>query len=69
MKKRQNPTVRIKSRCSDGDDEDELAELIAQGIARPPRTARALPDSFWSEPLPEASVDLLALIREDRESR
>jgi len=51
-----------------GDDEAELAELIALGVALPPRITSPLPKSFWNELLPEASVDLVALIREDRDS-
>jgi len=69
VRDRNKPIAKIVPLPELGDEESELAELIAQGIARPPRTTRALPKSFWSEPLPEASVDLIALIREDRDGR
>lgn len=68
-RRRNKPTAKLVGRPPSKDEESELAELVAQGRARPPRVACALPKSFWSEALPEASVDLIGLIREDRDGR
>ena len=52
-----------------GDDESELADLISLGMARAPKTRQPLPRSFWTKPLPETTLDLTELIREDRDAR
>lgn len=69
VKDRSKPIARIVPFATDGDDESELAELIALGIARPPKTGEPLPRSFWTAPLPKTTLDLTRLIREDRDAR
>ena len=69
VKDRNKPIAKIVPLPELGDDEAELSDLIAQGIVLPPKTTSPLPKAFWTEPMPEASVDLIALIREDRDAR
>ena len=68
VKDRNKPIARIVPLVITGDHEAELRELIAEGAARLPKTTRALPKSFWTERLPDASVDLNRLVREDRDA-
>lgn len=69
VKDRNKPFARIVPLAAEEDDAAELMELIAQGNARLPRSDDPLPKSFWSESLPKASVDLMDLLREDRDAR
>jgi prevent-host-death family protein len=69
VKDRNKPIARIVPFVADEDDESELAELVSAGLARPPRTREPLPRSFWTDPLPETTADLVQLIREDRDAR
>jgi len=69
VKDRNKPIARIVPLEPEEKGEAELQELIAQGSARPPRSSEALPESFWKQPLPKADIDLLDLIREDRDGR
>lgn len=69
VKDRNNPIARIIPLGAHGDDEAELMELIATGSARLPRSDDPLPKSFWSEPLPKTTVDLIDLLRKDRDAR
>jgi len=59
---------RVLAMAKQEDNEKEMTELLAAGIARPPQTPRPLPKSFWSEPLPEANVDLLDILRRERDA-
>ena len=68
-KDRNKPIARIVPLMAEDDDEAELMELIAAGSARLPRNVGPLPKAFWSGPLPKASVDLIDLLREDRDAR
>ena len=68
IKDRNKPIARIVPLAAD-DDETELMELIAQGSARLPRSVDPFPKAFWSEPMPKASVDLVDILREDRDGR
>ncbi len=69
VKDRNKPIARIVPLAVGGDYETELMELVAEGAARPPRSADPLPRSFWSEPLPKAGINLIDLIREGRDAR
>lgn len=69
IKDRNNPIARIVPLAAQEDDEAELMELVAAGSAKLPKSDDPLPKSFWSEPLPRASVDLNELLREDRDAR
>ncbi len=51
------------------DDEGEVAELIASGRARLPKSTDPLPKAFWSEPLPETNLDLIDILIGDRDAR
>jgi prevent-host-death family protein len=68
VKDRNKPIARIVPLAAQ-DDEAELMELIAAGSVRPPRSTDPLPTSFWSAPLPKTSVDLIDILREDRDAR
>jgi prevent-host-death family protein len=68
VKDRKKPIARIVP-LETIDEEAELSELIAEGLVIPPRKPGKLPESFWKEPLPEADIDVIALIREDRDAR
>ena len=67
VKDRNKPIARIVPLTPEGDDEVEFMELIAAGGARLPRTSEPLPDSFWKG-LPKSNIDLIALLREDRDA-
>lgn len=69
VKDRNNPIARIVPLAAQEDDEAELMELVAAGSAKLSKSDDPLPKSFWSEPLPKASVDLIDLLREDRDAR
>lgn len=69
VKDRNNPNARIVPLAAQEDDEAELLELVTAGGAKLPTSDDPLPESFWSEPLPKASVDLIDLLREDRDAR
>jgi len=69
IKDRNNPIARIVPLAAQEDDEAELMELVAAGSAKLPRSDDPLPKAFWSEPLPKTSVDLIDLLREDRDAR
>ena len=68
VKDRNKPIARIVP-FNVADDDSELADLISLGMARPPKTRQPFPKSFWTDPLPETTVDLTELIREDRDAR
>lgn len=68
VKDRNKPIARIVPLAAQ-DDEAELMELIAAGSVRLPRSTDPLPKSFWSAPLPKTSVDLIDILREDRDAR
>jgi prevent-host-death family protein len=69
VRDRNKPIARIIP-FTDADDEDaQMKELIARGIAKPPKSTDPLPASFWTKPLPKTSADLIDLIREDRDAR
>ncbi|MFY9611188.1 MAG: type II toxin-antitoxin system prevent-host-death family antitoxin [Blastocatellia bacterium] len=65
IKDRNTPIARIVPLAEQEDDE---GELIAAGCARLPKSANPLPKYFWSEPLPKTSLDLIDLLREDRDA-
>jgi prevent-host-death family protein len=67
VKDRNRPIARIVPLAAVEDDEAELIDLVAAGSARLPRSGQPLPKSFWSDPLPRARVDLISLLREDRD--
>ena len=69
VKDRNKPIARIVPLTPEDDDEVELMELIAVGGARLPRTNDPLPNSFWRDRLPKANIDLIDLLREDRDAR
>ena len=69
VKDRNKPIARIVPLTVEGDDETELLELFADGSARPAKSTRAFPKAFWVEPLPKANLDLLRLVRQDRDAR
>ena len=68
VKDRNKPIAMIVPLVVGSADQSELTELVAEGAARPPRSADPLPRSFWREPLPEAAINLIDLIREDRDA-
>jgi hypothetical protein len=68
VKDRNKPIARIVF-FHTGNDESELADLISSGMARPPKTMRPFPRPFWTDPLPETTIDLTELIREERDAR
>jgi prevent-host-death family protein len=68
VKDRNKPIARIVPLSADEDYETELMELISHGSARLPRSYDPLPKSFWTEPMPKTSVDLLDLLRKDRDA-
>ena len=67
VKDRNKPIARIVPLIEEEDDQAELMKLIAGGDAKLPRSDDPLPKSFWSEPLPKATVDLIDSLREDRD--
>jgi prevent-host-death family protein len=69
VKDRNKPIARIIPFADGETDESELVELVALGLARPPKTREPLPRSFWTESLPQTTLDLTKLIREDRDAR
>lgn len=69
IKDRNKPIAKIVPLALSGDDQAELMELFAEGAARPPRSGDPLPRSFWTKPLPKAGINLIDLIREDRDGR
>ncbi len=69
VKDRNHPIARIIPLAAREDDEADLMELVAAGSVKLPRSDDPLPRSFWSAPLPKASVDLINLLREDRDAR
>lgn len=69
VKNRNNPNAMIVPLAVQEDDEAELMELILAGAAKRPKSDDPLPKSFWSKPLPKASLDLSDLLREDRDAR
>ena len=69
VKDRNKPIARIVPLMAEDDDDAGLMALIAAGKARHPRSDDPLPKAFWSGPLPKASVDLIDLLREDRDAR
>jgi prevent-host-death family protein len=69
VKDRNKPIARIVPLGAAEDDQAELMELVAAGSARLPQSGDPLPKSFWTAPLPKASVDLIDLLREDRDAR
>jgi prevent-host-death family protein len=68
VKDRNKPIARIVPLAVGRDDQSELIELVAEGAARLPRSVDPLPRSFWKEPLPKAAIDLIDLIRKDRDA-
>jgi prevent-host-death family protein len=62
IKDRNNPIARIVPLAAQEDDEVELMELVAAGSAKLPRSDDPLPKSFWREPLPKTSIDLIDLL-------
>lgn len=48
-------------------DDDELEELVASGLARPP--IAPLPGDFLSRPLPRAGMSVQKALDEEREDR
>ena len=69
VKDRNKPIARIVPLGAAEDDQAELMELVAAGSARLPQSGDPLPKSFWTAALPKASVDLIDLLREDRDAR
>ena len=69
VKDRNKPIARIVPLMAEDGDDSELMELMAAGKARHPQSDDALPKTFWSGGLPKASVDLIGLLREDRDAR
>ena len=66
---RNKPIARIVPLTATVDEETELLDLIAEGAARAPKTIDPLPKSFWKERLPGCDLDVIALVREDRDAR
>lgn len=69
VKDRNKPIARIVPLVAEEGEEAELIELMATGSVKPPKSRDPLPKSFWRERLPTASLDLLELLREDRDAR
>jgi prevent-host-death family protein len=69
IKDRNKPIARIVPLGAAEDDQTELMELVAAGSARLPQSEDPLPKAFWRGPLPKASVDLIDLLRQDRNAR
>jgi prevent-host-death family protein len=69
VKDRNKPIARIVPLAAQEDDEAELMELIAAGSVRLPKSTEPLPKSFWSGRLPKTSVDLIDILRKDRDAR
>jgi prevent-host-death family protein len=69
IKDRNRPIARIVPLAEIDDEDAELKELVAEGSARPPITGNRLPSSFWSRRPPKTTIDLVGLIREDRDPR
>jgi prevent-host-death family protein len=69
VKDRNKPIARIVPLGAAEHGQAELMELVAEGSARLPKTDDPLPESFWTGPLPKAGVDLIGLLREDRDAR
>ncbi|HUK90453.1 MAG TPA: type II toxin-antitoxin system prevent-host-death family antitoxin [Blastocatellia bacterium] len=69
IKDRNRPIARIVPFAAG--PEDDLEKLIAEGRATPAETDEPLPESFWSRPLPRTKIDidLVELIRQDRDAR
>jgi prevent-host-death family protein len=69
VKDRNKPIARIVPLGALEDDQAELMELVATGIAKLPQTSDPLPKSFWTSPLPKTKLNLIDLLREDRDVR
>ena len=50
-------------------EDEELLALAAQGLISLPEKAAGYPPDFFTAPLPKVKVDVLKLLREDREER
>jgi prevent-host-death family protein len=51
------------------DEEEELLALAAQGLIRLPEKATGFPKDFFTTSLPKVKVDVLKLLREERDER
>jgi prevent-host-death family protein len=54
---------------STGDEEEELLALAAQGLISLPEKAKGFPKDFFTTSLPKVKVDVLELLREERDER
>ena len=68
VKDRNKPIARLIPLSPEDHEEAELLDLAAEGSVRLPRTSDPLPDSFWSDRLPKTDIDLVDLIRIDRDA-
>jgi len=69
VKDRNRPIARIVPLGALEGDQAELMELVAAGNAKLPQTVDPLPKSFWTSPLPKTKLNLIDLLREDRDGR
>jgi len=51
------------------DEDEELLALAAQGLISLPEKAAGYPPDFFTAPLPKVKVDVLKLLREERDER
>lgn len=65
--KERNRTIAKIVPMSDDDEENELAQLVAEGILSPPEISE-LPDSFW-EQTDLADISLEAIVKVIRDER
>ncbi len=65
--KERNRTIAKIVPMDNDDDDDELAQLVAEGVLSPPKISK-IPDSFWDEELPDISLEtVVKAITDERE--
>lgn len=68
IRDRNLPVAKIVPLSFDDEDEELLA-LAAQGLISMPEKAAGYPPDFFTAPLPKVKVDVLKLLREERDER
>ena len=68
IRDRNLPIAKIVPLSTD-DEEEELLALAAQGVIGLPEKANGFPKDFFTAPLPKVKVDVLKLLREERDER
>jgi prevent-host-death family protein len=54
---------------SSNDEEEELLRLVAEGLIRLPEKYKGFPRGYFTAALPKVKVDVLKMLREERDER